>query len=182
LKYFAANVTDDPTVRRRGCARTRGARWPGGPGQPGRGRHLGLRRDRRRGGRVDLASGVGGRCALLLHRPPLPAGAFRAPLGRRSGAALAGLPRDEFVVSTKVGRLLIPNPSPKGLDLPMASWCQTTSTGHGTTHAMTWCAAFAADCKAERCRRGDARCALGLTRPFGEPLLAECLQRQAYRW
>jgi D-threo-aldose 1-dehydrogenase len=33
------------------------------------------------------------------------------------GAALAGLPRDEFVVSTKVGRLLIPNPSPKGWDL-----------------------------------------------------------------
>ena len=36
---------------------------------------------------------------------------------RRLGAALAGLPRDEFVVSTKVGRLLIPNPSPKGWDL-----------------------------------------------------------------
>jgi D-threo-aldose 1-dehydrogenase len=36
---------------------------------------------------------------------------------RRLGAALAGLPRDEFVVSTKVGRLLIRNPSPKGWDL-----------------------------------------------------------------
>jgi D-threo-aldose 1-dehydrogenase len=36
---------------------------------------------------------------------------------RRLGAALAGLPREEFVVSTKVGRLLIPNPSPKGWDL-----------------------------------------------------------------
>ena len=35
---------------------------------------------------------------------------------RRLGAALADLPRDEFVVSTKVGRLLIPNPSPKGWD------------------------------------------------------------------
>ncbi len=36
---------------------------------------------------------------------------------RRLGAALAALPRDEFVVSTKVGRLLVPNPSPKGWDL-----------------------------------------------------------------
>jgi D-threo-aldose 1-dehydrogenase len=36
---------------------------------------------------------------------------------RRLGAALAGLPRDEFVVSTKVGRLLVPNPSPTGSDL-----------------------------------------------------------------
>lgn len=30
---------------------------------------------------------------------------------RRLGAALAGRPRDEFVVSTKVGRLLVPDPS-----------------------------------------------------------------------
>ncbi|MBA8817161.1 D-threo-aldose 1-dehydrogenase [Microbacterium halimionae] len=29
---------------------------------------------------------------------------------RRLGSALGGLPRDEFVVSTKVGRLLVPNP------------------------------------------------------------------------
>jgi D-threo-aldose 1-dehydrogenase len=36
---------------------------------------------------------------------------------RRLGSALAGLPREEFVVSTKVGRLLVPNPSPTGSDL-----------------------------------------------------------------
>jgi D-threo-aldose 1-dehydrogenase len=35
----------------------------------------------------------------------------------RLGAALAGRPRDEFVVSTKVGRLLVPNPSPNGSDI-----------------------------------------------------------------
>jgi D-threo-aldose 1-dehydrogenase len=35
----------------------------------------------------------------------------------RLGAALAGRPRDEFVVSTKVGRLLVPNPAPTGSDL-----------------------------------------------------------------
>jgi D-threo-aldose 1-dehydrogenase len=36
---------------------------------------------------------------------------------RRLGAGLAGKPRDEYVVSTKVGRLLVPNPAPKGSDL-----------------------------------------------------------------
>ena len=36
---------------------------------------------------------------------------------RRLGRALAGRPRDRFVVSTKVGRLLEPNPSPTGSDL-----------------------------------------------------------------
>lgn len=36
---------------------------------------------------------------------------------RRLGAALAGRPRDEFVISTKVGRLLRPNPTPVGSDL-----------------------------------------------------------------
>jgi D-threo-aldose 1-dehydrogenase len=36
---------------------------------------------------------------------------------RRLGAALAGRPREEFVVSTKAGRLLVPNPSPAGSDL-----------------------------------------------------------------
>ena len=36
---------------------------------------------------------------------------------RRLGAALAGRTRDEFVVSTKVGRLLVDNPSPSGSDL-----------------------------------------------------------------
>ena len=35
---------------------------------------------------------------------------------RRLGAMLRGMPRDEFVVSTKVGRLLRPNPSPTGRD------------------------------------------------------------------
>ena len=36
---------------------------------------------------------------------------------RRLGAALAGRPRDEFIISTKVGRLLEPNPSPTGSDM-----------------------------------------------------------------
>ena len=36
---------------------------------------------------------------------------------RRLGAALTGRARDEFVVSTKVGRLLVDNPSPTGSDL-----------------------------------------------------------------
>jgi len=35
---------------------------------------------------------------------------------RRLGQALKGLPRAEFVVSSKVGRLLIPNPHPAGRD------------------------------------------------------------------
>jgi D-threo-aldose 1-dehydrogenase len=46
---------------------------------------------------------------------------------RRLGAALAGRPRDEFVVSTKVGRLLVPDPGgasgrdAEGFDVP-AAW------------------------------------------------------------
>lgn len=36
---------------------------------------------------------------------------------RRLGAALRQRPRDEYVISTKVGRLLRPNPSPTGSDL-----------------------------------------------------------------
>ena len=35
---------------------------------------------------------------------------------RRLGAALAGLDRDSYVLSTKIGRLLRPNPSPQGTD------------------------------------------------------------------
>ncbi|MFD3519941.1 aldo/keto reductase [Streptomyces sp. NPDC058653] len=37
---------------------------------------------------------------------------------RRLGAALARRPREEFAVSTKVGRLLEPHPAPTGSDLP----------------------------------------------------------------
>lgn len=36
---------------------------------------------------------------------------------RRLGAALAGRPRASYVLSTKVGRLLVPNPAPTGSDL-----------------------------------------------------------------
>jgi D-threo-aldose 1-dehydrogenase len=36
---------------------------------------------------------------------------------RRLGEALRGKPRDEYVLSTKVGRLLVPNPAPTGSDL-----------------------------------------------------------------
>ncbi len=36
---------------------------------------------------------------------------------RRMGAALADRPRSEFIISTKVGRTLEPNPSPTGSDL-----------------------------------------------------------------
>ena len=35
---------------------------------------------------------------------------------RRLGEALSSFPRDEFQVSTKVGRLLVPNPNPSGVD------------------------------------------------------------------
>ena len=35
---------------------------------------------------------------------------------RRLGAALSGYPRDTFVVSSKVGRLLVDNPAPRGVD------------------------------------------------------------------
>jgi D-threo-aldose 1-dehydrogenase len=38
---------------------------------------------------------------------------------RRLGAALAGRPREQFVVSTKVGRLLVENDAPTGSDLPI---------------------------------------------------------------
>jgi D-threo-aldose 1-dehydrogenase len=37
---------------------------------------------------------------------------------RRLGAALAGRPRDAYILSTKVGRMLEPNPAPTGSDLP----------------------------------------------------------------
>ncbi|WP_447008455.1 aldo/keto reductase [Saccharothrix isguenensis] len=37
---------------------------------------------------------------------------------RRLGAALASRPRDDYVISTKVGQLLEPNPAPTGSDLP----------------------------------------------------------------
>ena len=36
---------------------------------------------------------------------------------RRLGAALAGRARDDYILSTKVGRLLAPNPAPTGSDL-----------------------------------------------------------------
>jgi D-threo-aldose 1-dehydrogenase len=36
---------------------------------------------------------------------------------RRLGEALRGRPREEYVLSTKVGRLLVPNPAPTGSDL-----------------------------------------------------------------
>ncbi|MFF4037689.1 aldo/keto reductase [Streptomyces sp. NPDC001816] len=35
---------------------------------------------------------------------------------RRLGAALQGRPRDEYVISSKVGRLLVPNEEPRGVD------------------------------------------------------------------
>ena len=41
---------------------------------------------------------------------------------RRLGAALARYPREDFVVSTKVGRLLVPNPAPTGSDIAAAGF------------------------------------------------------------
>ena len=38
---------------------------------------------------------------------------------RRLGSALARRPREEYVLSSKVGRLLVPNPAPTGSDLAM---------------------------------------------------------------
>jgi len=40
----------------------------------------------------------------------------------RLGAALQGRPRDEYVVSTKVGRLLVPNSAPSGSDLEVGGF------------------------------------------------------------
>ena len=45
---------------------------------------------------------------------------------RRLGSALAGRPRDEYAVSTKVGRLLVSNPTPSGSTWPPASRSATT--------------------------------------------------------
>jgi D-threo-aldose 1-dehydrogenase len=41
---------------------------------------------------------------------------------RRLGSALAGRPRDEFILSTKVGRLLRPNPRRTGSDLTLGGF------------------------------------------------------------
>jgi D-threo-aldose 1-dehydrogenase len=41
---------------------------------------------------------------------------------RRLGTALADRPRADFAVSTKVGRLLVENPSPSGSDLPFGGF------------------------------------------------------------
>jgi D-threo-aldose 1-dehydrogenase len=41
---------------------------------------------------------------------------------RRLGAALRDRPRDEFVISTKVGRLLVANPAPTGSDLAVGGF------------------------------------------------------------
>jgi len=41
---------------------------------------------------------------------------------RRMGASLAGRARSDFVISTKVGRLLTPNPSPQGSDLSVGAF------------------------------------------------------------
>ncbi|HLI60746.1 MAG TPA: aldo/keto reductase [Solirubrobacteraceae bacterium] len=41
---------------------------------------------------------------------------------RRLGRALAGRPREQFVVSTKVGRVLEPNPAPRGSDLDIGGF------------------------------------------------------------
>lgn len=41
---------------------------------------------------------------------------------RRLGQALAGHERDDFVLSTKVGRILEPNPRPTGSDLPIGGF------------------------------------------------------------
>lgn len=41
---------------------------------------------------------------------------------RRLGAALSRYPRSSYVLSTKVGRLLVPNPAPTGSDLPIGGF------------------------------------------------------------
>ena len=68
----------------------------------GRGRHGG-------GG-----PGLGGRDPLLRHRAALRAGIVGAQARRRAAAPAA---RQLFVISTKVGRMLEPNPRPAGSDL-----------------------------------------------------------------
>ena len=44
---------------------------------------------------------------------------------RRLGAALARYPRGDYVLSTKVGRLLVPNPTPTGSDLVAGGFAVT---------------------------------------------------------
>lgn len=47
---------------------------------------------------------------------------------RRLGRALADRPRDDYVVSTKVGRLLEPNPAPTGSDLAIGGFAVPDDT------------------------------------------------------
>jgi D-threo-aldose 1-dehydrogenase len=71
---------------------------------------------------------------------------------RRLGSALRDRPRDEYVVSTKVGRLLVPNPSPTGRDANLFDV--------PATHRRVW------DFSAEGVRRSlsDSLERLGLSR------------------
>jgi D-threo-aldose 1-dehydrogenase len=62
---------------------------------------------------------------------------------RRLGAALRGRPRDEYVVSTKVGRLLVDNPAPTGSDLagggfdvPDTLWRQRDYSADGVRRSL----------------------------------------------
>ena len=87
----------------------RGSTWhpdPRGPlvfgGAPDR---RAVRAGQRRGGRRDAGGGVGRRDPRLRHRAALRGGAVRAADRRFPGRAP---PRAEFIVSTKVGRLLVP--------------------------------------------------------------------------
>ena len=64
---------------------------------------------------------------------------------RRIGAALRGRPRDQFSISTKVGRLLVPNPSPTGSDL-----ARGRIRGARRLPARAWITAATASCGASR--------------------------------
>ena len=62
---------------------------------------------------------------------------------RRVGEALAKRPRDEFTVSTKVGKLLVPNPDPQGselarngFDVPDATVRHVDFTADGVTRSI----------------------------------------------
>jgi len=60
---------------------------------------------------------------------------------RRLGAALSGRPRDAYILSTKVGRLLEPNPAPKGSDLSAGGFAVPDDLVRRLTSAGTGCSA-----------------------------------------
>ena len=60
---------------------------------------------------------------------------------RRLGQALSGFPRGDFAISTKVGRLLVPNPVPTGCDLESGGFAVDDALTRLRTVPATGCCA-----------------------------------------